>query len=91
MPPTIRELLRATQYDLRLFSAQLIDRIQLSFKNGRPYLKCIIRGADKVAKPEEIVRQLYILKLTDEYGYPLSRITIPRRPSDYSSFAPSGV
>ena len=45
-------------------------------KGGRLYFKCPIRKKDILAKPEEAVRQLWILRLTMRYGYPLSRLAV---------------
>ena len=45
-------------------------------KNGRLYFKCPIRKKDILAKPEEAVRQLWILRLTKRYGYPLTRLAV---------------
>lgn len=55
-----------------------IARLESSLfeKNGKTMLKCLATGKEKLAKPEEIVRQLWLLELTETYGYPLSRIHI---------------
>ena len=39
----------------------------LQDKNGRLYFKCPVRKKDILAKPEEAVRQLWILRLTNRY------------------------
>jgi type I restriction enzyme M protein len=51
-------------------NAQLFD------KRGKPYLKCYASGKERPAKPEEIVRQLWIRRLSEHYGYPLSQINV---------------
>jgi len=51
---------------------------------GKFYVRCLKREKDILAfdknkntgKPEEIIRQLWLKKLTQEYGYPLSRIEV---------------
>ncbi len=48
----------------------------LSEKNGKPYLKCLVRGKEIMAKPEEIVRQLWLHTLIHKYKYPTSRIQV---------------
>ncbi|KXB32228.1 type I restriction endonuclease subunit M [Dechloromonas denitrificans] len=60
------------------FTDAHLDRLETSLfdKNGKPALKCLVTGKEKLAKPEEIVRQLWLLELTETYGYPLSRIQI---------------
>lgn len=58
---------------LTQFTDAHIDRLETSLfdKNGKPALKCLATGKDKLAKPEEIVRQLWLLELTESYGYGL--------------------
>jgi type I restriction enzyme M protein len=48
----------------------------LTEKNDRLYFRCQVRNKDVLAKPEEAVRQLWILRLTKHYGYPLSRLAV---------------
>jgi type I restriction enzyme M protein len=48
----------------------------LSEKNGKPYLKCLVRGKEIMAKPEEVVRQLWLHTLIHKYKYPASRIQV---------------
>ena len=43
-------------------------------KNGKYYVVCAIRDKEIILKPEEVVRQLYAMKLLEEYGYPKQRI-----------------
>jgi len=66
------------QHSLSLFTPHLLQTIEASLfdKNGKPYLKCLATGKDRAAKPEEIVRQLWLYRLIHEYGYPPSRLTI---------------
>jgi len=69
----IKEILRLnTKYDLSIFNKDSIDKLENNIyeKNGKYYLKCLIRNKDIQAKPEEIVRQLLIDKLLNEYNYP---------------------
>ena len=48
----------------------------LSEKGGKPYIHCQVRGKAVQAKPEEIIRQLWIYRLVHHYGYPTSRMTV---------------
>jgi len=59
------------KYDLSIFSAESIDRIEKNIfkKNERFFIKCLKREKDIQAKPEEIVRQLMLDKLINEYNY----------------------
>jgi type I restriction enzyme M protein len=63
---------------LALFPTHHIDELesQLFDKRGRAYLTCLATGRARPAKPEEIVRQLWIRRLIEHYGYPLARITV---------------
>jgi type I restriction enzyme M protein len=45
-------------------------------KNDRLYFRCSVRNKDILAKPEEAVRQLWILRLTKQYGYPIGRLAV---------------
>ena len=45
-------------------------------KNGKAYVRCLVRDKDVLAKPEEVVRQLWLHRLTKGYGYPLGRIKV---------------
>jgi len=65
-------------YSLRLFSKDEINSIEIFDKNGKPYIKCIVTNRDRVAKPEEIVRQLYLHRLINHYNYNRERIFLER-------------
>jgi type I restriction enzyme M protein len=45
-------------------------------KNGKQFINCQICGKDVLAKPEEIVRHLWIHRLIKHYKYPISRLAI---------------
>jgi len=74
---TLSQILKDTNYHLSIFNESDIKSIEevIIEKNGKPYIKCIIRGKKVQLKPEEIVRQLYTKKLIEHYGYPKKRIT----------------
>ena len=74
----IKELFQDTEHGLTLFSEKLIDYIDIFDKNGKPYIKCLASDIDRPAKPEEIVRQLFILKLMKEYSYPKDRLGVEK-------------
>jgi hypothetical protein len=61
-----------TKHRLALFKAEDVQWLetQLFEKNSKPYFKCLASDKDRPAKPEEIVRQLWIKKLLDEFHYP---------------------
>ena len=65
-------------YGLTLFDKADIAALKIYDKNGKPYLTCYATDKERPAKPEEIVRQLYLKKLMREYGYPKERIVIEK-------------
>lgn len=80
---TIFDILRDTNYKSEQFSQEAIDRLNSRIeekedKNGKKsaVVKCLIRNKSIALKPEEVVRQLFIDKLINEYGYPVSRIQV---------------
>lgn len=77
---TLTALLRdsAGTLTLDLFGDEAVKVIEhaLSEKSGKTYVKCQVREKDVIAKPEEIVRQLWLYRLIRHYGYPRQRITV---------------
>lgn len=61
------------KYDISIFDNERIDFLEsnITQKNGKFFLNCLIRNKEIHAKPEEIVRQLMIDKLINEYQYPV--------------------
>ena len=49
---------------------------ELSEKNAKTYVRCLVRNKPILAKPEEIIRQLWIYRLINHYGYDLKRLTV---------------
>ncbi len=66
------------KYDLTIFSPDRIDIIEDSIfeKGNKLFIKCLKRKKDIQVKPEEIVRQLMLDKIINEYGYPLDLIEV---------------
>nr|VFJ94811.1 MAG: Type I restriction enzyme R protein N terminus (HSDR_N) [Candidatus Kentron sp. LFY] len=75
-PPTVDEILRGTAHALTIFEPEAIAGFPLFLKRGKPYLECLATGKKRPARPEEIVRQLYLKMLMEKYGYPAGRIAI---------------
>jgi len=75
---SVEEILRGTAHALTIFTAEEIADLRVFDKRGKPYLTCYATGKDRPAKPEEIVRQLYIKRLIEVYGYPVERIAIEK-------------
>lgn len=79
----IFDILKDTNYTTSIFNKENINRLESRIKeevskNGKKQYKtkCMIRGYDIVLKPEEIIRQLYLDKLINEYGYPKKLIQL---------------
>ena len=68
------------KHGLSLFTDREIRAVEgmIREQDGKFYIKCQIKDRDKVAKPEEIVRQLWIYRLLNEYNYPKERIDVER-------------
>jgi type I restriction enzyme M protein len=61
-----------TDREIRAVEGLIIER------DGKFHLKCQIKDRYKGAKPEEIVRQLWVYRLLNEYNYPKERIDVER-------------
>jgi len=75
----LAELIKSTwKYDLTVFSSESINRIEKNIyeKNDKYFLTCLKRNKPIQVKPEEIVRQLMLDKLINEYNYPLDLIDV---------------
>ena len=75
---TIADILKGSEYALTIFSPKEVQALQLVEKAGKPYLTCFVTEKQRLAKPEEVVRQLYLRKLMDHYGYPRERIAVEK-------------
>ncbi|MBU3965378.1 N-6 DNA methylase [Patescibacteria group bacterium] len=74
----ILSIIKDSNYSFSLFDKSLVDELErnIKIKEGKPYVVCVIRGKEIILKPEEVVRQLYLMKLIREYGYPKKRIVL---------------
>lgn len=76
------DITKGSEHDLSLFSEKKIAELEsrIVIKEGKkgpvPSLTCICRKQEIKLTPEEVVRQLYLLVLTEDFGYPLSRIKL---------------
>ena len=68
------------KHGLSLFTDDELKAIEslIIEKEGKFFIKCQIKNKLKVAKPEEVVRQLWIYRLNTEFGYPKERIDVER-------------
>ncbi|CAD7289686.1 hypothetical protein LMG7974_01763 [Campylobacter majalis] len=79
----IDEILKNSNHKLDLFAKECIDRLENKIftktdKNGKIsyHTTCLIRNKEIRLTPEEIIRQLYLDKLINEYDYPQNRIQL---------------
>jgi len=66
------------KHSLDLFTENDINRLKLKKKENQYSIYCTKRERYLSAKPEEIVRQLYLNKLVRDYNYPLDRIVVEK-------------
>jgi type I restriction enzyme M protein len=61
-----------------LFGSKVIQAVEekLVEKNDKSYVGCLIRNKEVIAKPEELIRQLWLHRLVVDYKYPISRLTV---------------
>lgn len=74
----INEILKNSNYDDTQFSEEELNIFEdrIYYKDQIPYVQCIIREKEIKLTPEEIVRQLFLNKLINIYGYSKDRITL---------------
>lgn len=72
------EILRSSPYALTVFRADAFDALEFTQQRNRIYLRCLATDRLRPARPEEIVRQLFIHLLMTDYGYPRERIAVEK-------------
>lgn len=78
----LTDIIKGTEYELSLFSENQISELEshvterTTKKGVDYYLTCLVRKKEIKLTPEEVVRQLYLLVLTQDLGYPVSRIAL---------------
>lgn len=78
----ISEILKGSEYSLVQFSQEKIAALENKInekevnKKVVPYVNCLVRKKEIKLTPEEIVRQLYLMVLTEDYHYPVSRMEL---------------
>lgn len=79
---TLNQLLRDSAYKLTQFKAAQIQALEARItlketaKTPVAYVNCLVRGKSIKLTPEEIVRQLYLMVLIEDLGYPVSRMEL---------------
>ncbi len=78
----LTDILKDSKYKLAQFSQQQIEQLEsrITIKQSRgkdvPYVDCLVRRKPIQLKPEEAVRQLYLMVLNEQYGYPFERMEV---------------
>lgn len=78
----LTDITKGSEHDLTLFPDKKIHELESRIhtrqgKQGDVHsLTCAVRQKSIRLTPEEVVRQLYLLVLTEDLGYPLSRIRL---------------
>lgn len=79
---TLSDILKDSNYKLTQFS---IDKIKFLEENiiihenkgkSTPHINCLVRKKEIRLTPEEAVRQLYVMVLTQDFGYPTDRMEL---------------
>jgi type I restriction enzyme M protein len=75
-------LLKDSAYKLAQFKPAQVAALEAAItlkdtaKAPTPYVICLVRGKPVKLTPEEAVRQLYVMVLRDDHGYPVSRMEV---------------
>ncbi|MDD3772574.1 MAG: N-6 DNA methylase [Weeksellaceae bacterium] len=78
----ISEILKESNYKLTQFTQEQIDKLDKSITEKENkgkigyYATCLVRKKEIKLTPEEVVRQLYVLELTETYNYPTDRMEL---------------
>lgn len=78
----LADILKDSNYKLTQFNAALIAKLEtlIFIKDSKgketAYISCLVRKKDIKLTPEEAVRQLYLLVLCDDFGYPTDRMEL---------------
>lgn len=78
----LAELLKDSAYTLTQFKPAQIAELEASItqkdtgKAASFHVNCLVRGKPVKLTPEEAVRQLYVMVLKDDLGYPVNRMEL---------------
>lgn len=79
---TLADILKDSNYKLTQFSDEKVEFLEqnITVRETRgkdtPYIKCLVRKKEIKLTPEEAVRQLYVMVLTQDFGYPIDRMEL---------------
>jgi type I restriction enzyme M protein len=78
----LADILKDSSYKLTQFSADKIKALEESIilKDSKdkavPYINCLVRKKEIKLTPEEVIRQLYVMVLTKDFGYSTTRMEL---------------
>jgi len=78
----LTDILKDSNYKITQFSDEKIKSLEKSIivktvkDKSVPYISCLIRKKEIKLTPEEVIRQLYLMVLMFDFGYPASRIEL---------------
>lgn len=75
---TLTDVFKSSDYALDVFTQQEIDALEIIEKDGKLYLRDFLSRMERLAKPEEVVRQLFVYRLMQTYKYPAARIALEK-------------
>jgi type I restriction enzyme M protein len=79
---TLADILKDSNYKLTQFSAEKVKFLEENIivretrGKGTPYINCLVRKKEIKLTPEEAVRQLYVMVLMQDFGYPTNRMEL---------------
>lgn len=79
MPTKLADLLAGSKtHSLDFFPPTVVANVEkrLTDKDGKPVIRCLVRDKLIAAKPEEIVRQLWLEHLVRHYKYDVRRLAV---------------
>jgi len=71
-------ILKDSNYRLTQFEEKSIRKLEsrINERNNKYFVECLIRKKEIRLTPEEVIRQLYVMKLLEDFDYPASRLEL---------------
>ena len=72
----LNKIITGTKHHLNLFTTIEIEQLEnrVIERDGKYFVACLVRNKQIQLKPEEVVRQLLLTRLHNDYGYSFDRI-----------------
>jgi type I restriction enzyme M protein len=73
----LKTILKDSNYKLTQFEWKKILALesQVVVRNNKYFIKCLVRKKEVNLTPEEVIRQLFVMTLLEDFGYPISRVS----------------